>query len=43
MKNHKYILFVGRIDPIKGFEILLEMAQILKKKNDTWIRKFIYK
>ena len=33
MKNHKYILFVGRIDPIKGFEILLEMAQILKKKN----------
>ena len=34
MKNHKYILFVGRIDPIKGFEILLEMAQILKKKNE---------
>ncbi|MCH2310554.1 MAG: glycosyltransferase family 4 protein, partial [SAR202 cluster bacterium] len=26
--------FVGRIDPIKGFGILLEMAQILKKKNE---------
>ena len=32
MKNKKNVLFVGRIDPIKGIEILLEMAKILKAK-----------
>ena len=32
MKNEKNVLFVGRIDPIKGIEILLEMAKILKAK-----------
>ena len=32
IKSHNSVLFVGRIDPIKGIDILLEMAKILKEK-----------
>lgn len=31
--NHKIILFAGRIDPLKGIDVLLYAIKILKRKN----------
>jgi D-inositol-3-phosphate glycosyltransferase len=38
--NHKIVLFVGRIEPLKGIDVLMYAVKILLKKNPTLCAKF---
>jgi len=41
--NKRVILFVGRIEEVKGLELFIDIIESLNKENDTWVGVIIGK